>query len=137
MSAAATAANSSGTQMPSLSPLSTFRPWRIRLGTRGSRDDRLTERGVGRSQDHRQDHRLADADLIEDQRTDDGLPNAIVRGSPTPSSRIGTEMSLSQLPEIDPRRVGEEHERQRRLGQGPHGLAGARDVDRIERLWAD
>ena len=35
-SATATAAKSSGTQMPSLRPLSTLRPWRIRAGTRGS-----------------------------------------------------------------------------------------------------
>ena len=35
-SAIATAANSSGTQIPSLSPLSTLSPWRIVPGTRGS-----------------------------------------------------------------------------------------------------
>ena len=35
-SAAASAINSSGTQIPSLSPLSTFSPCRIRDGSRGS-----------------------------------------------------------------------------------------------------
>ena len=34
-SATATAANSSGTQIPSLRPLSTFSPWRILPGMRG------------------------------------------------------------------------------------------------------
>ena len=65
-SAAATAANSSGTQIPSLRPLSMFNPWRIRLGTRGSRDDRLAEGGVGRRQDDPEDDGFPDRQHVED-----------------------------------------------------------------------
>ena len=39
----------------------------------------------------------------------------------------------SQRPEVDPGGVDEEHERQRRLGEKPHAVAGRRGVQRVER----
>ena len=61
------AANSSGTQIPSLSPLSTFSPWRMRGGTRGSV---TTAWPRAASVDARitQNQGLADRHLPEDRR---------------------------------------------------------------------
>ena len=121
----ATAANSSGTQMPSLSPLSTLSPWRIRPGTRGVGDDRLPERGVGRREDHGQDHRLPDRELVEERRRPRRRRARSSAAGRCRAGAAGTPSLAAKLAEVDARGVAEQHERERRLRQRPHGLARA------------
>ena len=88
-SAAATAANSSGTQIPSLSPLSTLSPWRILCGTRGSV---TTAWPSAASVGARTIARItASSTLSSPNRTAAATaPRMMVSGSPMPSSRTGT-----------------------------------------------
>ena len=72
-SAIAIAMKNSGTQRPSLSPLSTLSPWRIRDGIALVGDDRLAERGVGAREHDREHERLGEADSRHDRRADQRL----------------------------------------------------------------
>jgi hypothetical protein len=88
-SAIATAANSSGTQMPSLRPLSTLSPCRIRCGTRGSVTTACpSAASVGASTTAR----ITASSMLSSPTTAAAAtaPSAMVNGSPIPSSRTGT-----------------------------------------------
>ena len=96
-SAAATAANSSGTQIPSLSPLSTFRPWRIRPGTRGSVTTawpRAASVGARITPMMTASQKVSWSKITPAA----SAPRAIVSGRPIPSRRIGTEISRRSSP---------------------------------------
>ena len=104
----------SGTQMPSFRPLSTLRPCRIRDGTRSS----VTTAWPSAAS--------VQASMIESTSastrltpgstpTPTRVPAAIVSGRPMPSSRSRHRELLAQRRQRDPRGVGEEDERQRRL----------------------
>ena len=105
---------SNGTHRPSFSPLSTFRPWRMRDGRRGSVTTAWpSAASVGAST-------IASTSASANVSTGrspsaTSVPARIVSGSPIPSSRAGTSTSLRSAPQVDPRRVGEEHEREGRL----------------------
>ena len=71
-SASATAANSSGTQIPSLSPLSTLSPWRIRCGTRGSVTTACPSAASVGASTIAEDDRLLDGQLAEQDGGRDG-----------------------------------------------------------------
>ena len=96
-SATATAANRSGTQIPSLSPLSTFRPWRIRCGTRGSVTTAWpSAASVGANTIARITASSTDnCPKIQAAAT---APSAIVSGRPMPSRRSGTPASRRRRP---------------------------------------
>ena len=96
-SATATAANSSGTQMPSLSPLSTFSPWRIRAGMRGSV---TTACPSAASVGARTTARITASSTVSAPRSAAAAtaPSAIVSGSPMPSRRTGTSTARRSCP---------------------------------------
>src|SRR4051794_2854699 len=88
-SAAATAAKSSGTQIPSLSPLSTLRPWRMRAGSRGSVTTACpSAASVGASTTAR----ITASSTVSSPKTAAAAiaPTRIVSARPIPSSRTGT-----------------------------------------------
>src|SRR4051812_14975835 len=91
-SAIATAANRSGTQIPSLSPLSTLSPCRTRPGTRGSV---TTAWPSAASVGARTTARMTASWIVSWSRTSAPAtaPSPIVSGSPIPSSRTGTPAS--------------------------------------------
>ena len=96
-SAIATAANSSGTQMPSLSPLSTLSPWRIRCGTRGSVTTACpSAASVGASTTAR----ITASPMLSSPKIAAAAtaPSAIVSGRPMPSSRTGTSTVRRSAP---------------------------------------
>ena len=97
-----------------------FNPWRIRPGTRGDGDDRLAEGGVGRRQHDPEDDGLPDGQHVEDRARRERSEGDRQR-QPDSEQAQGHRDLAPQLFEVDPRGVGEEHERQRRLGQRPHG----------------
>ena len=91
--------SSSGTQSPSFNPLSTFRPCRIREGTRSS-DTTVWPRAasVGATAMAR---RAASTTLRPGStRSADPIPATIVRGSPIPRSRAGTASSRVSAPRL-------------------------------------
>ena len=96
-SAAATAANSSGTQIPSLRPLSMFNPWRIRPGTRG---EVTTAWPRAASVGARTTPRMTASQTVNTSKIAPAAsaPRAIVSGSPIPSRRRGTEISRRSFP---------------------------------------
>ena len=115
-SAIATAANSSGTQMPSLSPLSTLSPWRMRCGTRGSVTTACpSAASVGASTTAR----ITASSMLSSPKTAAAAtaPSAIVSGRPMPEQPHRHVDRAAQRTEIDARRVGEQHQRERRLRQ--------------------
>ena len=122
--------NSSGTQMPSLSPLSTFRPWRTRSGRRCSRDDGLPERGVGGGEHDRQDDRLGRREAAEQRRRDAGRRGDRQRQADTEQPQRHGVLP-PQRAQVDARGVGEEHDarasppRARDLGRGRRALAAS------------
>ena len=99
-------------------------------------DHRLAEGGVGRRQDHPDDHGLPEGQLAEDHGGGERSECDRQR-QPDPEQPQRNRGSTPQSPEVDARGIGEEHERQRRLGQCSFGRAGARDVDLVEDLGAD
>ena len=129
-SATATAANSSGTQIPSLSPLSTLSPWRIRSGTRSSLTTAWPERRVGRRQHDAEDHRLPDGQHVEERGRGERAERDRQRQADAEQPQRHAD-GAAQVLEVDPRRVAEQHERERRLGQRAHG--GARALERRSR----
>ena len=96
-SAAATAAKSSGTQIPSLRPLSTSRAWRIRPGTRGSV---TTAWPRAASVGARMIAMIAASPKVSWSKITPAAsaPSAIVSGSPIPSRRTGTPTSRRSAP---------------------------------------
>ena len=96
-SAIATAANSSGTQMPSLRPLSTLRAWRMRCGTRGSVTTAWpSAASVGASTTARitASPKLSSPKIAAAATA----PSAMVSGRPMPSSRTGTSTVRRSAP---------------------------------------
>ena len=88
-SAMATAANSSGTQIPSLSPLSRLSPWRIGCGTRSSLTTAWpSAASVGASTMLR----ITASQTVSTLKIAAAAtaPSAIISGRPMPSSRSGT-----------------------------------------------
>ena len=96
-SAAATAANTNGTQIPSLSPLSTLSPWRIRAGMRGSVTTACpSAASVGAKTTARMTASAAVSwSKITAATT---APSAMVSGSPIPSRRTGTPTAWRSCP---------------------------------------
>ena len=126
----------SGTQIPSFRPLSTLRPWRTRSGSRGSVTTACpSAASVGARMTA---SRSASGHDSEPKRT---------RATPKPASERQRQPEAEQTSrdrdlvperaEVDPRRVAEEDERERRLGQQLDRLAGDRRVDEPEGVGAD
>jgi hypothetical protein len=99
-------------------------------------DDRLPEGSVGRRQHDREDHGLFDAELPEDRCRRHRAQEEGQRQADGEEPQRHAD-GAAQLTEVDARRVGEQYERQRRLGQHAHGRAGAREVDPVEHLGPD
>ena len=121
----------SGTQIPSLRPLSTLRPCRIRDGIRSS----VTTAWPSAAS--------VQASMIESTSASTRLTPG---STPTPDERPGGDRERqadaeqprrygelgAQGRERDPRGVGEEDERQRRLRQQLHRLAADTQIDQAE-----
>ena len=99
-------------------------------------DDRLPERGVGRREHHRQDHRLLDGQRAEDRRRREGAERDRQRQPDAEQAQRQPDLA-AELPEIDARGVAEQHQRERRLRQRSHGRARALEVDPVEHLGPD
>ena len=126
----------SGTQMPSLRPLSTFSPWRTRERQRGSVTTAWpSAASVGarmiasrRASGHESAPKRtsADAEAGEDREWQ------------AEAEQPGRDRDLvAQRLEVDPGGVAEEDERERRLGEQLHGLARDAGVDDAERVDAE
>ena len=85
--------------------------------------DRLPERGVGRRQHDREDHRLLDGQLAEAPRQPRPRPSSDRQRQPDAEQAHGHADGAPQRAEVDPRGVREQHERERRLGQRAHRRA--------------
>ena len=133
--ATASAIRKSGTQMPSLRPLSTFRLWRMRTGRRcdvtttwpsaASVGARMiaTRSASGQARSASSDER--DGEAGEDRER-----------KPDPEQSRGDVRASAQRREVDPRRVGEEDDREGRLGEGLDLEAFGLRVDEPERVDA-
>ena len=132
-SATATAANSSGTQIPSLSPLSTLSPWRILAGTRGSV---TTACPSAASVGARTTPRITASSIAQLRRRPPPPRRRRARWSVAVRSRAAAPAPRrrDEGAEIDARGIAEQHERERRLRQGSHGRARALEVDPVEHL---
>ena len=105
----------------------------MRIGRRGIGDDGLTERRVGRREHDREHERLEPG-----QRGEEQGGNHRARGDrqrqPDSEQACRQRDLTPQRSEIDPRRVREEDERQRRLGERAHGAALDPEVEPAEHL---
>ena len=130
-SARASAMKKSGTQIPSLRPLSTLRPCRIRDGIRSSVTTAWPS--AASVQASMIDSTSASTRLTPGSTpTPTSVPAAIVSGRPIPSRRAGTANSPAQRGERDPRGVSEEDQRQRRLRQQLDGSPPILQIDQAE-----
>ena len=100
------------------------------------RDDRLAERRVGRSEDHREEQRLGPQELGEHDERDDEAQRQR-QGQADPEQTQRHRELAAQRAHVDPRGVREQDERKRRLGEQLDRLAGRRDLDQPQRLRAD
>ena len=126
----------SGTQIPSFSPLSTLRLWRTRDGRRG---DVTTAWPSAASVGARM---IASTSASGHARSPSSAtpatkPARIVSGRPIPSRRAGIPSVRRSAAQVDPRRVGEEHDRQRRLGERLDLVPVAEGSIETERLDSD
>ena len=114
----------SGTQIPSLRPLSTFSPCRMRDGRRGSVTTAWpSAASVGARMTAR---RSASGQVSEPSRTSAGAEARDERQRQPDAEQPRRDRDLvPQRAEVDPRGVAEEDERQRRLGEQLDGLARA------------
>ncbi len=84
------------------------------------RDDRAAEPGVGRREDHPEDQRLAERERPKQEHRYE--PSEHDRQRQTHAKQPYRHRSLvPQRPQIHPRRIREQHNRERCLGQSPHG----------------
>ena len=98
--------------------------------------DHLSQRGVGGRERDREHERLGPRELTEDGARGKRAQNDR-EWKPDPE-QPGRQGELpAQGADVDPRRVGEEHERQGRLGQHPHRRALDVEVEPAEPLVAD
>ena len=126
----------SGTQIPSFSPLSTFSPCRTGEGSRGrvttawpsaaSVGARITARSSASGHARRAEQDEADAEARDERQR-----------QPDPEQARGDRDLAAQRPEVDPRRIPEEHERERRLGEQLDRLARDSGIDEPERVAPD
>ena len=131
VSAIAIAMKNSGTHSPSLRPLSTLRPWRIRDGTRSSETTAWPSAASVHASTIASTQRLREA-RCRARRPRRQRPGDDRERQADPEQRTGTANSLAQRPQRDPRRVGEQHERQRDLGEQLHLLALDLEVEQPE-----
>ncbi len=99
-------------------------------------DDHLPERGVGRRQDDREQQRLAEAELSEEAGCERKAREDRERET-DPEQPRGHEVLPPQRGEVDPRGVGEQHQRESRLGQQANRLAASSEIDPPEALVAE
>ena len=135
-SATATAANSSGTQMPSLRPLSTLSPWRIRCGTRGSVTTACpSAASVGASTTAR----ITASPMLSSPKIAAAAtaPSAMVSGRPMPSSRTGTSTVRRSAPRSMREASANSTSASVVSASAAHGRARARQVDPVEHLGPD
>ena len=92
------------------------------------RDDGLPERRVRRREHDRQHQRLRPQELTEEHSRDDRAREDRQRQPDSEQAR-GQRDFPAQRHEVDPRGVGEQHERERRLGKRAHAAAVDREVE--------
>ena len=119
--ASARKTNRMGTQMPSLSPLSTFRPSRILAGTDFVGHHRLAQGRIGGRQHGRQDGDLEQGQSVEQQHTDPE-PEQDGQRQSDQQQALGDLDAFLEHPEIGIGRIGEQHQGERQLGQGAQTL---------------
>ena len=126
----------SGTQMPSLSPLSTLSPCRTRDGSAGSVTTACpSAASVGARTTA---SRSASAQVSEPSRTSADAEAGHDRQRQADPEQTRRDRDLvTERAQVDPRGVAEEHDRERRLRQQLHRLAGHARVDEPERVDAD
>ena len=121
--------------MPSLSPLSTLRPWRTRDGIRGSVTTAWPRAAsVGASTIASRTASIED-ELPEQADARERAGHDRER-QPDREQPKGHDVLAAQDGEIDPRRIGEEHDDQRRLGDPADSVAPDRRVEPAEDLVA-
>ena len=89
------------------------------------RDDRLAERGVGGGEDHREDERLRPRERPENGNGDDESEYERQRETDPEQARRHRDL-VAERAKVDPGRVREEDERERRLGEELDGLTRSR-----------
>jgi hypothetical protein len=99
-------------------------------------DHRLAERGIRRRQHHPHDQRLLDAQLPEDRRGRQRAERDRQR-QPDGQQAYRDVRVAAQLPQVDPRGIAEEHQRQSRLRECLYRRARARKVELVEHLRTD
>ena len=121
----------SGTQIPSLRPLSTLSPCRIRDGIRSSVTTAWPS--AASVQASMIESTSASTRLMPGSTpTPASVPASDRQRQPDPEQARGHGELVAQRRERDPRRVREEDERQRRLGQQLDGLGADPQVDQAE-----
>ncbi len=100
------------------------------------RDHRLPERSIGWREDDGEDQSLGPGEVAEDREGDDE-PGEDRQWEPDPEQARRDAERLPQRTQVDARRVGEEDDREGRLGEGLDLDAGRRRVDESERLDTD
>ena len=116
VSAMAIAMKNSGTQSPSLSPLSTLSPWRIRDGTRSSETTAWPSAASVQASTIASTSASAKLTPGHDRRADQ-RPGDDRQRQADPEQAQRHRVLAAQRAQRDPRRVGEQHERQRDLGE--------------------
>ena len=99
-------------------------------------DHRLAQRRVGGSEHDRDHERLRDGERAEERRRDDGAQQDRER-EPDAEQAHGHRVLPSECPQVDPRRVGEQHDGEGGLGEELHRLPGGGHVEQVERLDSD
>ena len=101
----------------------------------GEHDDRLAEGRVGRCEDHGEEEGLRPPEPAEERQRHDEAGDDGQR-QPDAEQASGDGGLAPQGAKVDPRGVREEHDGERRLGQGLHVVAQRAQVDEPEHLRA-
>src|SRR3954452_19707829 len=138
VSAHASTMNSSGTQMPSLRPLSTLSPWRMRIGRRGSVTTALASGAAGGAGEEGGEEDGGQQGLRDRQRGEQRLGEERSerdrqRQSDAEKPRRHAALA-AQDADVDPGGVGEQDEGERRLREGADRRIGRRVGDEVEDL---
>ena len=113
--------------MPSLRPLSTFRPWRMRDGERRLGHHRLTQGRVSRGEQHREDESLRDGQRAE-ERCGEQRSHRDGQRETEAEQTCRDAVLAPERPQIDTRSVRERDDRERRLRQELDGFPGRGDT---------
>ena len=102
----------------------------------GLGDHRLAQRGVRWCQQDGEHQRLGEAQLVEEEGGQERA-GSDREGKADPEQPHRQVMVAAQSTQVDPRGVGEEDQRERRLGEGADRFTQGREVHLAEHPWPD